>query len=160
MADLKTIIPVKGIKAGALEAVLITLTEMVKTKGHGLAHSLNYNLFRGRAVLKDFYDRLEESKKSFMLLDENGEPRKFVILMNGALGPELTEDMTLQPGQQIGNKVDPDFKEEADKMLNDFSEELLNVDFKQLGEKKLNEALENSIFDGIDLTPLFDTLVN
>lgn len=147
----------EGLKVYELEAILETLTKMVDTKGHGLAYQLNSNLFNGKKVLKDYYERLDQAKQSFFEKDEAENVKQFTY-------NELKELVEVKPGEapkgQTVGRIPSDQIQEAGEMLKNFNDELLNVNFKQLDENKLNEALENSIFDGIDLTPLFDTLIN
>ena len=44
-------------------------------------------------------------------------------------------------------------------MISKFDGEILTVDLEPFNEKIIKKALKSSIFDGIDLTPLFDTLI-
>lgn len=153
----QTLTPVKeGLKPYQLEDILNVLVKMLSTKGHGMAYNLNYNLHQGKKVLADYYERLEEAKKGFFEKDENGQVKQY---MQGVDGLEPFDPAKNEGATPVG-KIPADQVEEANEMLKTFSEELLNVNFKQLNENKLNEALESSIFDGIDLTPLFDTLIN
>lgn len=153
----QTLTPVnEGLRAYELESILGTISKMLETKGHGLAYSLNYNLHQGKKVLTDYYERLEEAKKGFFEKDENGKIKQYILTDDGL---EPWDQKKAEPGANPVGKIPQEQTAEANEMLKNFNEELLNVNFKQLDENKLNEALENSIFDGIDLTPLFDTLI-
>ena len=155
----QTLTPVKeGFKARDLEAILVVLTEMVEKSGHGLAYILNYNLFQGRKVLKEFYEREQEARNGFFEKDDQGKPKQYFY--KGAELLEATPENGFNGNEKTVAKIPAEKVDEANKMLIEFNNELLDVNFKQLDENKFNEALENSIFDGIDLTPLFDTLIN
>ena len=119
----------KGLNFLRLEGIVKALSEMNKREGHGLAYEINKNIFKITPVLKDFHERLDVTRKPFLI----GE------------GEDL--------------KVDPEKKEEAAEMFKKFDDELLNVDLEPFDEKLIKKAFKSSIFDGIDLTHLFDTLI-
>ena len=45
-------------------------------------------------------------------------------------------------------------------MATDLNKQLLGVNLKPFNENKIKEALESFIFECIDLTPLFNNLIN
>lgn len=140
-----------------LENILKTLEEMALCKGHGMAYILSYNIHHGKKALKDHAERLEVARNGFFEKDEKGNIKQFIQGENGELEP--VGPNTPQGVPTIA-KIPNENIIEFNKMIKEFNNELLNVDFKPLDENKLNEALENSIFDGVGLTSLFDTLIN
>ena len=140
-----------------LENILKTLEEMALCKGHGMAYVLSYNIHQGKKALKDHAERLEVARNGFFEKDEKGNIKQFTQGEDGNLDP--VGPNTPQGVPTIA-KIPHENISEFNKMLKEFDEELLNVYFKPLDENKLNEALESSIFDGIGLTSLFDTLIN
>ena len=93
-------------------------------------------------VLQGVFSALTVTQEPFLEKDENGN---FIISTNNK-------------GQQAG-KLKLETLKEAKEMISKFDGEILTVDLEPFNEKIIKKALKSSIFDGIDLTPLFDTLI-
>lgn len=133
----------KGYAAGALYALANCFSEMITKTGHGMSYALNYNLNLTGKAFNDFQERLNKAKDAFYELDEKGDKK--------------VEKVKDKDGKEVGIYVfKPGTESEREEMLKDFDAERFDLDLKILNPQKFEKAMDEGIFDGIDVTILFE----
>tara|TARA_R110000803_G_scaffold69859_2_gene132449 strand:+ start:17 stop:469 length:453 start_codon:yes stop_codon:yes gene_type:complete len=130
------------------------LVLMNEKEGHGLSYELNYNIFKLKPLLVDFYNRLKESKESFFEKDNNGVVKRFRVV-DGKNTTEIKEGENVGK-ESIGFSVVAGKVNEFNIMIEKFNNELLSLDLKEFDNSVIKKAIKKSIFDGINLAPLFE----
>ena len=130
------------------------LVLMNEKEGHGLSYELNYNIFKLKPLLVDFYNRLKESKESFFEKDDNGAVKRFKVV-EGKNTTEIKESENVAK-ENIGFNVVAEKVNEFNMMIEKFNNELLSLDLKEFDNSVIKKAIKNKTFDGIDLLPLFE----
>lgn len=121
-----------------------TIGAMVTKTGHKMSYSLNYNLNKSIPLFDDFQKRLEKAKEAFYEIDENGQ--KKVHEVKDEEGKVVAQSYVLK------KETIDEYKD----MVAEFKKETFNVTFKKLDQDKFETAMDEGIFDGIELTALFE----
>lgn len=143
-----------NLKPGKLIEFSNLLFELSKTKGHGLSYEIGKNLNELKKKVEEFQS-LSKGIETTFLTDEtkavfDSEKGTFLRFYNE--GEELRENET------IGNKLSPSEALEYNQAKNRLENDSFIVGLVQLDEKKVKQAFEKGIFEGVDVSPLFELL--
>lgn len=139
-----------------IESLLNCLALMSKVKGHGMAYELSFNLSKSRVAFMEWLGRFNEFRNSMFLKDEKGNPLKFVASKDGEILKPLEKDYKLQDGEFESYKVPEESLEEFRSASSEFNSEDMTLELKKISDSKIQEACYKGLFDGIDISILFD----
>lgn len=141
---------------------------LLPVKGTGLSYEINKNLVEFRKKQKDFFDRLDLSKKDheyknnkeesieFLLKRTSGEDYQFVLGEDGQ-PKEAAVDYVLAADEAKSTriKMDKDYTE----CIKKYNEEEIDVNIHTFSKEKIEKLFAENTLDGLDLTCLFGTLI-
>jgi hypothetical protein len=129
----------KKLKNSIGNALFNCFSEMAKKEGHGFSYELNFNIFKMRAVLTEAFEVFDEAKKAFYQKDKDGVLETF-------LNSEGEKIYKVIEGKQV----------EFNEMILKFNSDIFSFSLKTINEKDLKKAIDKKLFDGVDITPLFE----
>lgn len=148
-----------------LNFIEFVLKELFNLKGTGLSYSLNKNLIALAKIRDSFQEQLTKMDYKF------GVKRDDVLVMyemepfgnNGRfihkVDPEGKLIESLDKKGPIGSAIDPKYREEYEEAYALLHQELHEINFHKIPEKKIEELCEQNIIDGINLSILFGTVI-
>lgn len=143
---------------GGLTHLQKCLHGMIVCKGHQMAFELGGGIHAIGKSLGDFFKEVDEARKSFVLLDENGKPEAYVYDSEDKDYCEKYDpSVVLKSTQTIGAKVDPEKSNDAKVYEEQINKEKIKVTLKKsIDMKKVEKLAGEGVFEGVDISPLFE----
>jgi len=154
------------------------LVEMNKKTGHGLGYEINKNLSVINNALQDWEKRLNEFKGQNYEKDLAGNDLLFVansvdgnlseidgkicVVCNEKDCPDGFNSIAqkdVEPHQKTVKRFEPKDVESVQKGLDKFGKETFKIVLDVFPVEDLKTAFKEKTLDGIDLTPLFGSLI-
>lgn len=156
-------------KAVELPTLLTTLEAMSKKTGHGLSYEINSTLYEVKNLHKEWNDRVNMCKETYVESDKEGNPIQFVV-RDGVIVTEdgilcVTSEGTiykkteLKEGDQKATRIDPVKLNDLIIELSKYENEEVELKSPKFDQDKFKKACENGVFDGIEFYSLFGVIV-